>query len=93
MKIYLTCYPYGSPMNNDVIGYALAEDGTGLASHLSSHVEFSKHDMGLTCNWKHEHYARCYPEGYELEWVDAPETHEGWLNALALNKSKREVKE
>lgn len=91
MKIYLTCMP-GGFREGDVIGYALGEDGQGLASHLSSNVEFSKHDMGLTGDWKHDHYAKCYPEGYELEWVDDPETHEGWLKAVALNKAKQEVK-
>ena len=88
-KIFLTCVD-GGFRSGDVIGYALAEDGQGLASHLSSNMSFSQHDMGLTSDWKHEHYAKCYPEGYELEWVDNPENHEGWQKALALNKARKE---
>lgn len=87
MKIYLACFPYHWGSHDDVIGNALAEDGTGLASHLSSSIDFSKHDMGLTSDWKHDTYAKHYPNGYELEWVDDPATHEGWQKALALNKA------
>ena len=55
-----------STPGGDVVGYALAEDGAGLGSHLSSNVEFCKHDRGLTSNWKHQYYDQYYPEGYEL---------------------------
>jgi hypothetical protein len=44
MKIYLACFP-GGFRAGDVIGYALSENGEGLASHLSSAVYFSKHDI------------------------------------------------
>lgn len=87
-KIYLACFPYNWGGHSDVWGNALAEDGQGLASHLSSNIDFAKHDMGLTSDWKHDHYAKCYPDGYELEWVDDPENHKGWQKALALNKQK-----
>lgn len=86
MKIYLACFPYQWCRHADVIGEALAEDGIGLASHLSSNIDFSKHDMGLTSDWKHDTYAEHYPDGYELEWVADPATHKGWQKALALNK-------
>jgi hypothetical protein len=86
-KIYLWCVPSGwAP--NDVIGYALAEDGTRLASHLSSHVGFSKYDMGLTSGWKHDFYKAHYPDGYELEWVDDPDNHPALLAALELNEKR-----
>lgn len=84
-KIYLTCFP-GGIRPDDVVGYALAEDGTGLASHLSSDIIWSKHDMGFTSDWKHDCYQKHYPDGFELEWVDDPENHQGWQSALAINK-------
>lgn len=56
---------------DDVIGFAVAEDGTGLAQHLSSSESFSQHDMGITSNWKHETYDKHYPDGYELKWIGA----------------------
>lgn len=86
-KIYLTCFP-GGFRSGDVMGYALGEDGQGLASHLSSNEAFSKHDMGLTSDWKHDHYAKVYPEGYELFWIDDAEHDERWLKAIELNKSR-----
>lgn len=89
MKIYLACFPVSWGRHEDVIGYALAEDGVGLASHLSSHEEWAKHDMGLTSDWKHDHYAKCYPDGYELEWIDNADTDERWLKAIALNQEKK----
>lgn len=86
-KIYLTCFP-GGFREGDVIGYALGEDGQGLASHLSSSVNFSKHDMGLTSDWKHDHYKTCYPDGYELVWLDDPDNDERWLEALKRNAER-----
>jgi hypothetical protein len=86
MKIYLACFPSG--FGNDVIGYALAENGEGLASHLSSNESWAKHDMGLTSDWKHDHYSKCFPEGYELIWIDNADTDERWLKAEELNKTQ-----
>lgn len=93
-KIFLWCVPTGrgtgnvqdSVIGGDVIGYALAEDGTVLASHLSSNESFSKHDMGFTSDWKHEKYKAHYPNGFEIEWVDDPDSNEAFKAAFALNK-------
>jgi len=87
-KIYLYCVPYHFLRDGDVLGFAVAEDGRGLASHLSSGVDFSKHDMGLTSDWKHVHYTREYPDGYELEWVDDVDNHAGLQGALQLNAER-----
>jgi len=84
-KIYLACFPDGS---GDFIGQALAEDGLALASHLSSSVDWAKHDMGFSSDWKHDIYAELYPHGYELIWIDDPHTDERWQAALAVNKVK-----
>lgn len=86
-KIYLFCVP-GGMRSGDVIGYALAEDGNGLGSHLSSNEDFSKHDMGLTSNWKHDGYKKHYPEGYDLEWImeEKLDSHARFQKALAINK-------
>lgn len=101
MKIYLAAIPLGtgsgrvrgSTPGGDVIGNALAEDGTGLAAHLSSSVAYAKHDMGLTSDWKHDIYREHCPDGFELEWVDDVETHDGWRAALALNREKENAAE
>ena len=64
-KIYVFARPMGNSSygvirdaetTGDVIGYALAEDGECITSHLSSGVNWSKHDMGLTSDWKHDLY-------------------------------------
>lgn len=95
-KIYLTCFATGLGSGNvkgstqgvDVIGYAVAEDGHCIGQHLSSNVMFSQHDMGFTSDWKHDNYSKHYPDGYELEWIDEENlnNHQGWLDALKLNK-------
>lgn len=56
----------GSTPGGDVVGYAMAEDGHVLCSHLSSSRGYLRHDMGLTSDWKHKHYKDHYPDGYEL---------------------------
>lgn len=44
-EILITVYPAVGWGPDDVIGYALAEDGECLAQHLSSNIDWSKHDM------------------------------------------------
>lgn len=81
----------GSSPGGDVLGYAMAEDGTVLATHLSSSPAFAQHDLGLTSDWQHESYRKHAPDGFELEWVHNVATHEGWQAALALNKASAET--
>ena len=59
---------------------ALSEDGRFLAGHICSHPAYGPHDIGVTSDWKHDTYAKHYPGGFEVVWVDDPKTHEG-LNA------------
>lgn len=83
-KIYLFCLPCS--WGPDVIGYAVTQDGRGLANHLCSSVDWAKHDMGLTSGWKHDLYAAAVPEGFRLEWVDDVDRHPGLQEALRLNR-------
>ena len=89
-KIYLFCEP-SDAFGHGFAGYALAEDGTGICGHFSSSIAFSKHDLGLTSDWKHDLYASHYPDGYDLEWVDDPDNHEGFQKAFELNQMHKEV--
>lgn len=87
-------------VGTSVRAMAMAEDGTALVEHLSSDEEFAVLDSGfaeapnvtpLPCAWapnlaKRERFAEHYPDGYELEWVDDPRTHEGLQAAYALNQ-------
>jgi hypothetical protein len=84
-KIFVACEP-AVGWGGDVVSYALCEDGKCLASHISSSDYWAQHDMGFTSNWKHKEYAEHCPEGFELEWVEDPENHPGWLAAYALNQ-------
>jgi hypothetical protein len=88
--IYVFCAQMG---REDFAGYALAEDGECIAGHISSSVEWSRHDMGLTSTKKHDAYRAKYPGGYELEWIDEADLrkHAGYQGALALNKARPDV--
>jgi hypothetical protein len=90
-KIFLWCIPCPTWGEDAVLGYALAEDGTGLSSHLSSNIDFSKHDMGLTSDWKHDVYKEHYPDGYELEWIEEKDldNHADFCRAYQINLEKR----
>ena len=83
MRIYLACFKQSEEA---FFGFALADNGEALASHLSSSEQWSKHDMGLTSDWKHDHYTKCFPEGFELIWIGSPENDDRWQKALLLNK-------
>lgn len=87
-KIYIVAFE-SNALGHGFYGQALAEDGTGICGHYSSSLEFAKHDMGLTSDWKHEFYKNHYPGGYELEWVEDPDTHTGFLAAFELNQANK----
>lgn len=60
---------------------AVCECGDGLAGHISSNTYFAKHDIGVTSEWKHEHYQKHSTEKhdgkpYQLEWIDDPANHQ-----------------
>jgi hypothetical protein len=84
---------------SDVTVVAVAEDGTKLAHHVSSSKGFAQSDIGYT-NWqeggvgigaaKHDRYREHYPEGFTMEWVDAPKEHAGLLAAFERNKAMHE---
>jgi len=93
-RVYATCYPmgsgsgrvHGSTLGGDVMGVAMCECGDVLAEHLSSSEGFSRHDMGVTSDWKHEHYRKhCGPD-FNLQWVSRDS--EEWKRILALNHSR-----
>jgi hypothetical protein len=82
-KILLAAFPVGILGYS---GYALCEDGHGICGHASSSIEWAKHDLGLTSDWKHVLYAKYCPEGYELVWVDDPDNSDEWRAAVKLNR-------
>lgn len=79
----------------DSFGYfpvALAEDGTGLAGHASSNLDWAKHDIGFHSHWKHENYQKHYPQGYELVWLEEDDMESpGIVKALENNKALAEL--
>jgi len=87
-KIYVACFPAPNWGEESVVGYALAEDGQGLVSHLSSSPEFSKHDMGFNSDWHHDTYKTKYPDGFEVVWVDDPDNDPDWIRATQLNSER-----
>jgi hypothetical protein len=72
----------------DVIAYALAEDGTCLAQHLSSSAGFAHHDIGMSSEWKHDIYRKHYPDGFHLVWIEPEDVaaHKGWQEAMKRNQ-------
>lgn len=53
----------------DVMGYAMTKKHEIIDNHFSSGVNWCKHDMGITSDWKHDRYKEVYPDGYELVWL------------------------
>ena len=82
-KIY--CFIRRNLENGWVLVCAIDEDGIILASHTSSSIEWAKHDIGLTSDWKHELYKKKYPNGYELVWLDDNDGFEEILRSMIGN--------
>lgn len=77
----------------------LAEDGTGLGSHICSHEGYMEGDLGIidgTRPDRHEkHFQPHYPDGYRMEFVPGDEVkqHEALNRAFALNQKQTAASE
>lgn len=98
-KIYIIAIPTGrssygiiqdAEPTGDTYGVAIKDNGAILAAHLSSGANWTRHDMGITSNWKHDVYEKECPNGYELEWVDFYnwKINEGFKSVLSLVKEE-----
>jgi hypothetical protein len=70
----------------------IAEDGTGLGSHMCSDEAYMRHDLGVlegSCPYRHETFRGHYPDGYRMEFVpsDVMDEHEGLNAAIARNQA------
>ena len=84
--------------DGDYVCMAMAEDGHVLAEHLCSHPAYGPHDLGVNVGehaegstWKHEYYAKHYPQGFDVEWIPINEVlmHEGLKAAYEKNQQLR----
>lgn len=87
-----------SQTHDTVYGYALAQDGRMLASHLCSSAEWVRYDMGLTSEKKHSSYWCHYPGGFALvDLVDMSfiklAQHDGFAAAMYRNKELWDAEE
>ncbi len=76
-----------------MIAVLLAEDGTGLGSHLCSSEAYMPSDLGIlegTRPDRHETFKKHYPNGYRMVFVKGDEvmTHKGLNKAYDLNQQK-----
>ena len=81
-----------------MFGVLLAEDGTGLGSHLCSHEGFMLGDLGILEGSRpdrHEGFKQHYPDGYRMEFVGYSNVggHLGLNKAFDLNKAKADAVE
>lgn len=66
-KVFIYAYPSG--FKEYVVGCAINKDRRCFASHMSSNIDWTQHDMGIGSDWKHDIYSKEYPDGYELVWL------------------------
>lgn len=73
----------------------LAEDGTGMGSHICSAESYMPHDLGIlegTRPDRHEHFQKHYPDGYRMQFIPEREVragHAGLDAAYEKNQAKR----
>lgn len=97
MKPRIYCWVNSGHGTDMQVVVALAEDGTCLASHMSSSEGWARHDIGVTSGWKHEHYSEHYPDGFEMVWVSDFHQHQrddqGFALALVRNEASAEAEQ
>jgi len=89
-KIFVFVDKNNHAWGRDYVAMAVSQDGYLLASHISSSESWARHDMGLGSDWKHELYDIKYPNGYQLEWVEDPDSHQGLLEAQRMVKNRHD---
>lgn len=77
-------------------GRLLAEDGTGLGSHICSHEGYMLADLGILDGSRpdrHEGFRKHYPDGYRMEFVGLDEvknrTNERFEDAVKRAEATR----
>lgn len=86
-KIFVWCNGCSPQWHN---ASAITEDGFGIGGHVCSSHGFIAHDMGVDKDgWKRDIYAKYYPDGFEVEYVDKEEirNHPGLTAALDKNQA------
>lgn len=71
---------------------AVGDDGVPITHNICSDVCFMKADIGVTTTRQHDRYDAHFGAGnWKLEWVDHPDTHEGFQKAWALALARNEA--
>lgn len=53
---------------------AVTEDGECLAGHICSSHVYAANDMGINEDgWKRDIYAKKYPDGFTVRWIEGDE--------------------
>lgn len=88
-KQLILAYIKGRWGSGNVSVEALAEDGHVLGGHISSSVAFGKRDIGYLpgtfLERRHEQFKQHYPDGFEVVWIDSPESDERYIAAVKRN--------
>jgi hypothetical protein len=90
-KIFVFCNGCSKQWHSFV---AIAEDGKVLTGHICSHHGYARHDMGVDeSGLKRDIYARHYPDGFEVEYVEVTSkadvsNHAGLSAACAAHDAK-----
>lgn len=86
-KIY--CWVNSGKETDWQVVIAMDENGFDAGNHVSSSVNWAKHDIGYSNpnHYRHEYYRKAYPDGYELVWVDNPREHPGLMEAHAKTQA------
>ena len=75
---------------------SISEDGMFLAQHVCSHPGYGPHDIGVTSDWKHDTYAKYYPDGFEVVWIEDAKTDPAikaaYAKHVAMSKEQAEAR-
>lgn len=86
-KIFVTAFPLE---DGKFMGFALAEDGEGLAQQICVNKIWVRHAMGVNSRWFRQKYRQKYPDGFRV--IDLTEAsdrqlkrNDEYMKALELN--------
>lgn len=75
-------------LKEEKVAIVITEDGNGVIHAEADTKADAMKKTGVIGNNFHKQYDMLFPEGWDIEWVDDPDQHEGVRESVKINLLK-----